>query len=93
MSDLTTEEARVLGALGHSREDFGCYGFDDLALATGVDRKAVRRACRSLRERGLVEFHQTLWSEDGEMMGAGYGATKAGRDLANHDHSIPYIEV
>ena len=42
---------------------------------TGLDRKTVRRACRSLKRKGLAQFHNALWTEDGEMYGSGYCAT------------------
>lgn len=90
---LTEDERRVLGALAHASEDFGCFGFHPLSQATGIPVPQVRAACRSLTDKKLAEFHQTLWSEDGEMCGAGYGATKAARDLAAKDNSIPYIEA
>lgn len=90
---LTDNEKRVMGALGHASEDFGCYGFDTLAQSLGMDKGTVRDCCRSLRDKRLVEYHQNVWSEDGEMCGAAYGATAAGRAFVAKDNSIPYIEV
>lgn len=91
--ELTDDEKRVLGALGNAPEDFGCFPFHPLSQATGIPIPRVRAACRSLTDKRLVQFYQTLFSEDGEMCGAGYGAIKSGRDLAATDPSIPYIEV
>lgn len=90
---LTDDEKRVMGALGHASEDFGCYDFANLSLCLGMPREKVRECCRSLRGKGLVIYHRNVWSEDGEMMGAAYGATSAGRDLVTGDNSIPYIEI
>lgn len=91
--NLTDDEKRVLGVLANASEDFGCYAFDPIYRATGIPIPRVRAACRSLTDKRLCEFHQTLWTEDGEMCGAGYGATKAGRDLSTADKSIPYLEI
>lgn len=60
-------------------EDYGCFGFSGIIDGTGIDdRKAVRRACRLLARKGLARYVRTLWSDDGEPRGAGYGATKEG---------------
>lgn len=90
---LSDDEKRVLGALGHADYDFGCYGFNTLSQSLGMPRERIRAACRSLRDKRLVEYHRTLQTEDGDFVGAGYGATYAGRDLCAKDKSIPYLEV
>lgn len=76
---LNENERRVLEALAMGGEDFGCFPFDLLAEDTGLDRKQVRRACRSLARKGLAEYHRGLWTEDGEPAGSGYCASAAGR--------------
>jgi hypothetical protein len=91
--DLTADEKRVMGVLGNGGEDFGCYSFDPISRAAGIPIDRVRTACRSLRDKCLVEYHRNLFTEDGEMYGAGYGATAAGRALASTDKSIPYLEA
>jgi monoamine oxidase len=48
-----------------------------------MNRKRIRRACRSLARKGLAEFHRGLWRESGEPGGSGYGATRAGRVFAD----------
>lgn len=67
----------------YSYGGFGFVGFDPICRETGLDRKIVRRACRSLARKGLAEFARGLWNEDGEPGGSGYGATKAGKELAD----------
>lgn len=45
----------------------------------GMTRDMAVATCRSLRQRGLAEFHRGLWSEDGEPAGSGYCITEAGK--------------
>ena len=78
---MTDNERKVLGALNFS-EDGHCFcGFAWLMEETGLDRKAVRRACRSLKKKGLAQFARGLWNEDGEPCGSGYAATEQGAAL------------
>lgn len=78
---LNANETKVLRALVEVWcADAGFCAFVYLGEETKLERKDVRRACRALRRKGLAEFGAGLWSEDGEMRGAGYAATKAGRD-------------
>lgn len=51
------------------------YNFNGLAKVTGLDRKKVRLACRSLTRKGLAQYMRGLWSDYGPA-GAGYGATE-----------------
>lgn len=90
---LTAEEKRVLAVLASADEDFGCYAFDPIMRATGLPIPKLRAAYRSLRDKRLVELHRGLMTEDGEMCGSGYGATRAGRELADKDPSMPKIEI
>ncbi len=77
---MTDTERRVLRSLGDLPE--GHYSpFAPICDEWGLDRKAVRRACRSLARRGLTEFRAGLWNEDGETAGAGYGLTPAGKEI------------
>ncbi len=61
--------------------DENFYAFDQLANLTKLDRKQVRRACRSLAKKGLAEFGRGLMDDDGMVAGSGYAATKKGHDL------------
>lgn len=77
MKPLNANERAVLVAMA----DYGVgyfMNFHYFADKTKLDRKAVRRACRSLSRKGLSAFRIGLWSEDGEPAGAGYGITEQG---------------
>ena len=58
----------------------GCVGlafpFEPIAVNTGLDRKVVRRACRSLARKGLAQFIRGLWDDEGNPAGSGYGPTE-----------------
>lgn len=79
---LTPPEHAVLAKLADASDEYGggCYflPFAPIERATGLDRKTVRRACRSLTRKGLAQFARGLWTDEGEMAGAGYGCTEAG---------------
>jgi DNA-binding MurR/RpiR family transcriptional regulator len=75
---IGANERKVLRVLANHYGDFGCFGFRALQHRTRLKRAEVRRACRSLRRKGLAEFARALRSDDGEPRGSGYGATKAG---------------
>lgn len=78
---MTPTERTVLEVLA-SGEDYGgfCYfNFAGICGKTGLDRKTIRRACRSLARKGLAEYGSALWNADGEVGGAGYCATPEGR--------------
>ena len=80
MTKLNPQAQKVLQFLADEySEDFGCYSFAGIMSGAGInDRAAVRRACRLLARKGLARYERSLWSDDGEPRGAGYGATKAG---------------
>lgn len=83
MTRLNLHERKVLEAMAESYndyEDFIYSNFASLSSATGLDRKEVRRAARSLKRKGLAQFMSGLWTEDGEMAGSGYACTSAGAD-------------
>ena len=81
---LNDNEQKVLGALNFSADGVCFCGFAWLMDETGLDRKAVRRACRSLRRKGLAQFAIGLWNEDGEPRGSGYAATEVGAALSTN---------
>lgn len=85
--NLNADEKLTLRALAGLSDGY-CQGFVPLTKRTGLTRSAVRRACRSLRRKGLAEFHTGLWTDDGEMAGAGYGPTTSGRELIG-DAALP----
>lgn len=81
--NLNPTERKVLAALVPSYGDFGYLNFKGIASRTRLTRKEIRRACRSLARKGLAEYGRGLWSDDGEVAGSGYSATKAGCEYVN----------
>ena len=78
---LNFNERKVLGFLvEYFGPDGGYWSFAGIEQKIGVDRKTIRRACRSLRRKGLAECHHGLWNDEGPA-GSGYGATKAGAEF------------
>ena len=57
-----------------------CYSFSYIAHK-GLDTKAVRKACRSLKKKGLAEFHRGLMTEENEVAGSGYCISSEGVKL------------
>lgn len=78
--NVTPIERKVLRALSDTYDAHdGCfYGFKTIMRRTKLTRAVVRRACRSLKRKGLSEYGRGLWNDDGEVAGSGYAATKAG---------------
>jgi hypothetical protein len=88
---LNSNERAVLRVLAGVPD--GYYKpFAPIARTAGIERNVVRRACRSLKRKGLTEFLAGLWTEDGEPAGAGYAATPAGRELIGDDTLQEFIE-
>lgn len=81
MSEWRSIERKVLAVLVRDLHPQTAFPFNPIIERTGLQRRVVRRACRSLTRKGLAYFAKGLWTEDGEMVGAGYGATRAGRTL------------
>lgn len=77
---VTPNERAVLDILAPDGGDLDwrAYSFRPLVKQTGLDRRLVRLACRSLARKGLAAFEKGLWTEDGEVAGAGYRATDKG---------------
>lgn len=85
MEKLNENEKKVLEALvdAYSSDgESGYFAFAGLEKKTGLERRIVRLACRSLARKGYTEYQKALWSEDGPA-GAGYGATEKGAALIN----------
>lgn len=83
MTNLNPNEVKVLAALNTGSDDFGFYPFDTVCRYTKLKRNVVRRACRSLKRKGLARYGMGLWTDDGEPAGSGYAITKDGRGLAD----------
>lgn len=75
-------EKEVLALLAGTTRTDGemCVGFKYLS-DEGTDIKTVRRACRSLRRKGLAEYYRGLMTEDGEVAGSGYCITDLGHEV------------
>lgn len=76
MSDI---ERKCLKALIDLLKDSapGFYTcFSPICKKTGLSRKVVRRAIRSLDRKGFTEYARGLCDEDGEFRGAGYRPTE-----------------
>jgi hypothetical protein len=84
---LNENERKVLWEMAHScgmvteHGPENCLHFSAISNWTGLDRKVVRRACRSLARKGLAVYEKGLWTYDGEPAGAGYGVTLKGQQL------------
>lgn len=81
---LNLVERKVLAVLVEEYDSDGPFYTFAHIMRNGdlEDRKAVRRACRSLARKGLARYGRGLWTEDGEMFGSGYAATDAGLRLS-----------
>ena len=77
--NLNIDERKVLKYLDDEDDGFWCFAA--IGECVRLDRKAIRRACRSLARKGLTEFGRGLWDDEGPR-GSGYRLTKAGREAA-----------
>ena len=85
--NLNENETKVLTYLREESMPDGeyCLPFDWISDGTTLDRKAVRRACRSLARKGLAGFYRGLMDDDGKVAGSGYSITFAGEDFVDKD--------
>src|SRR5690606_11172662 len=89
---LNENESAVLAVLvehGGEDSDFGFLGFAGIACDLPIDRKVIRRACRSLARKGLARYARGLWTEDGTPAGSGYTATRAGVKVREQIEAAP----
>lgn len=63
--------------------EFDCTFFKYIAKATKLSIKQVRRACRSLKKKGLTDYVVGLFNDNGEIVGSGYCATELGRKIGD----------
>lgn len=82
---LNENERKILSSLEEITLFGGemCAGFDYIRQGTGLDYKQTRRACRSLKRKGLAEFWRGLMNYDGEVAGSGYCISRQGKALLN----------
>ena len=77
---INEKERKALKSLAKVPEEGYCKFFSTIAKDTGLTKKEVRRAVRSLSKKGLAEYIRGLLDEDGSpgYFGSGYAATRAG---------------
>ena len=85
---INERERETLKILSEISESSGgmCCSFDYISgysTDSTFDIKVVRRACRSLRKKGLAEFYRGLMNEDGQVAGSGYCISTEGEDYIN----------
>lgn len=62
------------------KQEFGYFvTFSHIEDETGFTRKRARFICRSLARKGLAQYSNGLFADDGSVCGSGYAATAAGR--------------
>ncbi len=72
----------ILGALYEQPQMYdepSAFNIKHFHQDTALDREIARGALRSARDRGLLRFVRGLMTEDGDLMGAGYQITPAGK--------------
>ena len=80
---INENERRILEffAADYDPEEPAAYYFKGIIAHTGLDLKQVKRACRSLKKKGLAVYMRGLFDEDGKVAGSGYGASEEGYKL------------
>lgn len=78
---LLPKHAAILAELYHLTRPNGemCVGFNPIVKRLEMQRSDVRRIVRHLARKGLAEYWRGLWSDDGQVAGAGYCVTEAGQ--------------
>lgn len=94
MTKITENERKILEILANDYDssgwdETGFWSFAPLEHKSGLDRRHVRLACRSLARKGLTKYLKGLVNLDGEMAGAGYGATREGAALITPCDNCP----
>lgn len=80
---VSAREAAALKALAAEYcPDFGYLTFRSISALSGLEQAHVRRTVRALARKGLAEYGKGLWTDDGQLAGAGYRCTTAGLELA-----------
>ena len=84
MAKLNPNERAVLRCLAQAQANSvfepPYLPFAPIMARTGLDRRVVRLACRSLARKGYAGYSRGLCNDDG-LVGAGYGITKRGDAL------------
>ena len=85
---MTENEKKVLYAFVSVYDEDYYMNFKSIANAGEIDYRLVRRTVRAMARKGLTEFGKGLWTEDGEMAGAGYRLTKKGIEARMEVHGV-----
>ena len=83
---INENEKKVLLILA-SEYDEAFFYFSAIVEETKLELHQVRRACRSLRKKGLAEFSQ-LFDDEGMINGSGYGCSFEGKKLVDSFDAI-----
>lgn len=83
--ELEENEQKVLQVLFDNTDSWAehCIGFDWIMGDCNLTRKEIQKACKTLREKELVQFYRGLMTEDGEVAGSGYCISKKGQAIVN----------
>lgn len=84
---LSYDQTQVLEVLAIISRPNGemCRSFKAIEWHTKQSRSVIRLCCRSLKRKGLTEFHSGLYNEDGEFAGSGYCISLNGLDRIEQD--------
>jgi len=80
---LSSNQRKCLSAW-KDQEDSGLH-FAAIQKRSKLEGYLVRRTVRALARKGLTKYVNSLWTEDGDMYGAGYALTPAGRRAIGDD--------
>lgn len=86
---MSPNEMKALQALAEAYgdyEEFCFLSFKVIAKRSGLDPKLVRRTVRSLARKGFARYANGLWTDEGELAGAGYCCTKDGYAAISSPH-------
>lgn len=81
MPIMTNDCQKCLAALDNLTHPDGemCVPFAPIMADTGFDRATVRRYIQDFASQGLAQYFRGLVKDSGQMAGAGYCITRAGR--------------
>jgi hypothetical protein len=68
-----------------------CTRTDGMAKSMGIDKDMVIALLRELKRRGHADFFRGLFTEDGDVAGAGYAPTRAGLDALRKSWKAPIV--
>lgn len=90
MTLISENEATAMAAWMDLSVDFAVLNFSVVARLSGLQQSLVRRTVRALARKGMLEFVNCCWDDDGEMRGAGYQPTDRGWSYVTHAAELFY---